>query len=260
MTELLDWEKEHTHQSASVEPIPVREVGKQKQLASDFGSCQVFTVPQAAQGVMPVQLMLRRPKRDEAYVINDNSSSTTYSGSQENYGTATSPGAGAQFCNVTGIPPGLYTVSWTVGLAGTVAAGTDNDNFRLSNVTTSTTYVRSVNPAAVGSYPQNPVTVLLTATTTLSIEAVAAATTGAIYSGQLVVTPVYSQGFGAVQSNGFPIVVSQRPDTLQSATPIGVVIGYGQNLKFVSQQPLYAVAIGGSQIVSVLDQGWQADG
>jgi hypothetical protein len=240
------------------QPVLVKSVNAQQiDLAADFGAFQAFTLPQAAIGVVPVQMLQRRPYREEAYVLNSGTTADTYTPSQQVYGTATSPAAGAVIANMVSLPAGIYTISWQVELQGTTAAGTDNDNFKLENNTLGTTILQSVNPFAIGGpYIQPSITVVLTQATHVTIQAVATATAGAVYSASFSATPIYSLGAGTTQTSGFPIVVSQRPDTLQSAVPIGLTLSQGGIIKIVSQQPLYGVAIGGIQAVSVIDESW----
>lgn len=108
--------------------------------------------------------------------------------SSEVDGSVTSPAANAVIVTSPLLAAGTYIVSWSVGLEGTPAAGTDNDNFQLrANAATQAT---SLNLGAVGEYPQQQQTLNLTSSGTIVIRAVAAGTAGAIYRAQLVITPV----------------------------------------------------------------------
>lgn len=108
--------------------------------------------------------------------------------SQFQYGTVTSPGAGAGIASIASLTPGLYLVSWQVELSGTLTAGTDNDNFRI--VTAATTYARSVNLAVAATYAQQPIYVWVASGGSLNLQANAAATVGAVYAGSITATLV----------------------------------------------------------------------
>lgn len=97
------------------------------------------------------------------------------------------PGAGAVIVGTVSLPAGDYLVEWTVELEGTVAAGTDNDNFQLrANAATAAT---SLNPGVIGTYPQQSLTIRLTAAGTIVIRAAILATVGATYRAQIIATP-----------------------------------------------------------------------
>lgn len=112
--------------------------------------------------------------------------------SASNYGTVTSPAAGANIVQVTGLPPGSYQVAWTVELGGTITAGTDNDNFKLASG--GVQLARSVNPAVAGQYPQLPYDIDLLSSVAIAVQALALATVGAIYSATLTITPLSAAG------------------------------------------------------------------
>jgi hypothetical protein len=105
-------------------------------------------------------------------------------GSQQNYGTQTSPAAGTTIATVGAVEPGNYTVYWTVELQGTTAAGTDNDNFGLYANTS--LVLQSVNSEAVGTYPQIPFELELSGAASVSVKNINAATTGAVYSAEFM--------------------------------------------------------------------------
>lgn len=102
-------------------------------------------------------------------------------------GSVTSPGASATIANAGTFPAGTYQIGWAVSLSGTVSA-TDVNNFQLR--AGAPVALASINPGAVGSYPQTPVTVTFTAPTQISVVAIGAGTVGAVYAAQIVVTPV----------------------------------------------------------------------
>lgn len=116
--------------------------------------------------------------------------------SESAYGTQTAPGALTAIATSPTLQPGTYQVEWTVELGGTVAAGTDNDNFGVYSGATQ--LERSINEAAVNAYPQQPFEIVLSAAGTLILKNIGAGTAASIYSGELVITPV-DQIFGEGQ-------------------------------------------------------------
>jgi hypothetical protein len=105
---------------------------------------------------------------------------------RENTGILLSPGAGATIVTRTALPAGTYTISWTVGLEGTVAA-VDADNFQLQ--VSGAASVTSINLAVVGQYPQQSAVFIVPANTTVKIIAVAAGTVGATYEASFSIQP-----------------------------------------------------------------------
>lgn len=105
---------------------------------------------------------------------------------RDNEGSATSPAALQTIATITGLPAGNYTVNWTVSLAGTLAAA-DANNFELTD--TNGVVSASINPAIAGEYPQVASEISIPANATVSIQAIAAGTVGAIYSAQLAIEP-----------------------------------------------------------------------
>jgi hypothetical protein len=87
-------------------------------------------------------------------------------------------------------PGATYLIQWSVGLDGTVASGTDNNNFQLRQG--STTVETSSNAAAVGRYPQESVVLTVpNPATGISVRSGNnAATAGSVYTAQLTATPV----------------------------------------------------------------------
>lgn len=115
---------------------------------------------------------------------------TTGLASQSAYGTATTPAAGTSLASISPVEPDDYTVEWTVELSGTVAAGTDNDNFGLFQG--ATLLAQSVNPAVVGQYPQQPVDVNVSSAGSLVVKNINAGTAGAVYAASETIIPASS--------------------------------------------------------------------
>jgi hypothetical protein len=134
-----------------------------------------------------------------------------YETSQSIEGEQITPAAGATIATLASLPAGDYQVEWTVGLSGTLAAGTDNDNFLLSAPGISS--IHSINEAVAGNYPQETVDVTLASPGTIKVLTGVLATTGAVYDAQITVIPL--QPFAA------PF---QLPDiTLQAGWTVSVV-------------------------------------
>jgi hypothetical protein len=127
----------------------------------------------------------------------------TVSGSQSVYGTVTSPTALDVIAGFGTVEPGEYTVEWTAELGGTVTAGTDNDNFGL--YLGSTLVLESNNPAAVGTYPQEPVELTIATASSLQVKSIAAGTVGAVYSAGVTVYPSGTQ----IQRARIPDIIMQ---------------------------------------------------
>lgn len=103
-------------------------------------------------------------------------------------GSVTSPAATAAITATPAVPAGVYMVNWTVGLAGTLAAG-DANNMRL--FAAGSPVVNAIDPPVAGTYPQAPVTVVIPAGGgSIGVQAIAAGSVGAIYSAQITATPV----------------------------------------------------------------------
>ena len=118
---------------------------------------------------------------------------------QEAANQVTSPAAGATVVQVTGLPAGDYQVTWTVELSGTLAAA-DTNNFQLLNGVT--VVLASDNQPVAGNYPQPGVVVTVPASGTVSIQAIALGTVGAVYRAQLVLALLAGGAIGNVLDGG----------------------------------------------------------
>jgi len=101
-------------------------------------------------------------------------------------GSVTSPAALATIATTASLPPGTYTIAWTVGLAGTLAAA-DANNMRL--VDSAGNVLTAIMPAVAGTYPQANAQVTTTVAGAVLVQAIALATVGAVYSADIVVSP-----------------------------------------------------------------------
>jgi hypothetical protein len=178
-----------------IPPVDVRIIQQAAEFTPVFSSWQTYLLQGiATEATQQVPLIAMDPRRRRAWVqVNSVPSPTTF----EFEGQAAAPGANA---NVLLIavgslpPPGQYTVSWKVGLDGTVSAA-DLNNFKLSF---GGVLLNSINNPVVGEYPQAPVTIIIPPgnTNPVSIRSIGAATAGTIYSAQVTFTSI-------VQYNGY---------------------------------------------------------
>lgn len=102
--------------------------------------------------------------------------------------SVTSPGTFQIFLAVP-VAPGTYTVSWTVTLAGTVAAAEAN-NFAIGLNSGAGVTTPSVNAGTAGTYPQPAVTITTAVADSIVVKSWSAApTAGAVY-GAMLPSPV----------------------------------------------------------------------
>lgn len=174
-----------------------------------------------------------------------------------NYGTVTAPGANAVIVGVGQIgtganfPAGLYQLTayaWYGATAETVAL--NNMKVVASGLTT----IRQlyVPPAVNGAPVAQSMQFNLTAPATFQIQAIAAASAGAIYNAALDVAPIL--GFGAQSVNagvfvgGVPTDITHAMDTASlSATGLSVPFNYqagGKSLVARQGQHVYVVLQG----------------
>jgi hypothetical protein len=110
-------------------------------------------------------------------------------------GTATSPAAFQIFLSIP-VQPGIYTVSWSVTLSGTVGAP-EASNFAVGLNSGGGVTTQSVNAAAAGTYKQATVVITATAADSIVIKSwSSAATAGAVY-GATIATSTTAAVFGA---------------------------------------------------------------
>lgn len=140
----------------------------------DIAPVRVLTVPATAGD----QLLITGDCALMGYSLRD----ATHDVPAQKYGTVTSPGASANIVQITGLPAGTYLINWQVELSGTLAAA-DANNFELTS--SSGAAFQSENPGAAGVYPQPQAEITVGTGGTLQIIAIAAGTTGAVYSAQL---------------------------------------------------------------------------
>ncbi len=101
------------------------------------------------------------------------------------YGIVTSPGAGQTIVTTPALPAGEYSVLVITHPTGTLASPADYDNVQLMvNAVVQGTVLQVTNAGQVTQNP--PVTVRVPANGTISVQAIAAGTVGAIYKIQVI--------------------------------------------------------------------------
>lgn len=229
-----------------IDPIPVfiAKTVDRKQ-AAHFGALSPFAIT-AAGANPPVQVLNRRPARNQAILYNPANASgqaATVSNTQ------VSPAANTTISSNTVLQPGAwYRVTATVGISGTVGAP-ENTFARL---------------AVGGTVIQLPIQGGSTITTTVLIRAATAsifltstnqaATVGSIWQGTLSVIPA--------NDISTPILLSNNPASLTGPNPVGYQLDSGQSIKIESQQPVWAILPAGSlasQLLMTLDESWESE-
>ncbi len=223
----------------AIEAIPVRiphSVDTQPQ-GADFGSWAAYHLAGTEQ---PQVILPSDPSRHRATI----GVSVVAAATTDTSGTVTTPAAGAVITSQV-LGEGTYMVNWTVQLSGTLASPADLNNFGLY---LGATLLATANvPAAAGSYPQLPQTVVVPAGGgTVAIKAIGLATTGAIYTAVLVT---------AVGTPGAELVYVGT--TAQCLTKTGGVILAGQQYIVENNQALSMAPDGiNPVIVVVLTERW----
>ena len=166
-------------------------------------------------------------------------------------GSATSPGAFQTLCTASPNAGGVYSVPWTVTLAGTVGGG-DANNFRLVQINPLLFLTESVNAGAAGTYPQAPflwaappgASVILSTGPT-------GPTSGSVYSGS-----IGAVGGATVQGGPSGLGNLWYPTQVTVATTTGITTGLDTSIcnvylgPAVSPTTLLGTVFGGNGIVA----------
>lgn len=159
----------------------------------------VVTAPQSLNGTS----LLGGPLRLRGWSLTDGigSNDSNIEGSQ------TTPGAGTTIASVA-LANGLYSVQWSVELAGTPGAGDANNVAMFIGASQIDT---SVNQGANGIYPQDTAEAVVTfGPLTLAAKAIGAATAGAVYTVRLTATPL-AHSLCAIQDGKLQIAFADIP-------------------------------------------------
>ena len=113
-------------------------------------------------------------------------------------GSANAPGAGVTVTTIS-LANGEYVVEWSVELTGTPGVA-DIDNVKLN--IGATQVATSVNLGAVGNYPQEEATIIVSGgPLSLTAAAIAAATAGSVYVVNMTITPI-TASLGTINDGG----------------------------------------------------------
>lgn len=136
--------------------------------------------------------------------------------------SVTGPLANGVIAQLTAVPAGVYQISWTIGLGGTTA-GADRNNFEL--LVNGVVQLTSINASGTGTQVTGPtITLALAANSTVSVTAIGAGTATAIYSAQIVATPVSTGGLNLPATPaGFVLAKGTSPAALESQSPVWAV-------------------------------------
>jgi hypothetical protein len=132
----------------------------------------------------------------------------------QNSGSVTTPGAGATIVSITNPTASDLQVVWQVQLTGT-PSGTDRNNFQLLNG--AAVVLASINGGSSGIFTQPNVVITVPAGGTVSIQAIGAATVGAVYSAQIVASVLAGGSIGQILDAGQVVgVTSTGADQLDT--------------------------------------------
>lgn len=251
--------------SAHLEPVPVVIHGtKTENVAPDFGSCMTWNVPQFGVG-LPIQILPRRLRRAQAKisVVSFNAQALTTVQSVAN------PAAGAQA--VYTVPAGtgpvtLEAVTYTLTTDAVVANRQGRVQILDSAGNVVATFQSTGNVAA-----SSTVTVYLSEGNSQTANATSGSSFGSLapitlYPGWKVQTVTAAMdpgdtitGFAVTllgtTGGASSVVFNSRLDAL--TIPQGLTYSAVGNLPdWESQQPLYAIAVGGSVTIAVLDESY----
>lgn len=225
-----------------VDPIPVYIAKSEKRQAAHFGALSSVTVPVAGIG-QPIQLLQRRLTRNKAVIYNPQQVpgiSLAVVGAP-----VAAPAAFTTLATLTGIVVGqIYEVTVTVTTSGTTGAP-EIDNAFLGGGPANIQIATVAGGSVTVTYQ------LKASTTTFLVESRAnAATAGSTYIANITAT---------LASDSNPVILSQNLGMISSLVPNGYTLDSGNDLKWESQQPLYAIVpVGGiAQVISILDESWE---
>lgn len=152
---------------------------------------------------------------------------------KEATGSATSPAAGGAITSLASVPADEYTLNWQVELSGTLAAA-DANNFEV--LVNGVQQAVSLNPAIAGVYQQDPIQITVPpGGATISINAIALATVGAVYSATFSVVggaPMEATIFDSGQVIGQSACPQGFADT-QIMTDDGIYVSTNITIKVV---------------------------
>jgi hypothetical protein len=187
-----------TEPEVALEPLHVvlDKPGGEKDVAADWGSWQTFPLTATTP---PQQILAQNDKRKQAQILVQPAVAGLATAS--NSATVNAPLAAGQLVTSVVLQPGVYTVNWTVQLAGTTSAA-DASNMQL--MLNGVPIVGSINASTVGNvYAQTAVQVTVTAANSvLSINAIALPTATANYRASISAAQIAATGAVRVGTRG----------------------------------------------------------
>lgn len=142
------------------------------------------------------------------------------SASSEVKGSVAAPAANTVIVSTASFPAGTYQVQWSVELEGTVAVGTDDNNFNLN--ANSAVFAQSINPALDNVYPQATQIITLTTAGTIVVRNALAASAGSTYSASITVTPISAQNTTVTLQLGDRTLQFPSASGIQSLNNLGI--------------------------------------
>jgi hypothetical protein len=224
-----------------VEPLVIKDVGKRE--APQYGACMTWVVPQSGIGNnQPIQILQRRRTRTKGTITIASLGGAPVTVSA--IGTSTGLTAGQTLASAAVTQSSVYTISWNVQLTATVGV-TNNLQLEINGTPIQGATYR----LASGTYPQLTWTGFIAAGSTITINAINTDATGTT-SAQFVAT---SGTVGAAT-----ILFNSKQDPLTGPNPQGAMFqNVGQRaLQWENQQPLYAIALGGTATINVIDEAY----
>lgn len=245
----------------AAEPVPVVSMGESA--APEYGACMTWPVQQAGVG-QPVQILQRRVRRHKAKIYQ-----TSPSGSGATDFPQANPPAGTNFTYT--VPPGTAQTITAVRVFFTTSAAVANRFVSLQVRDASGNILSSINNASAIVASSS-----LQLTWSTSITGFAFGASGNALMPMPITTPLQpgwqlvvtisgedaadqlSQIVITLANAAASIIINSKLDPLQGANPQGFTIpaGFAGNIEWESQQPCYAIAIGGTANLSVTDEAY----
>lgn len=235
----------------AINVVVTNELSHKPAIRPEYGALGTVQVPQyGAAGSMPVPVLSRRPGRHRAVLVAGGLAVT--GGATLNAGGAfVAPAAPGTVISTLGVPvAGTYSITVNTDTVAGVAADHNNMALFVNGVQV------AILPVAItgGTNVQSPpVSLTLPVNAVVTVQQIAV-TTATGYAAIIEATPLT----GSAET----IVLARRIDDLAFSNSPNAPFGFtltsnGQQLVIENQQPVYAIAMGGNAIVSVLDEIWE---
>lgn len=150
------------------------------ELAIEVSSGRIRAIP--VQNLATAQTILAGPGELMGWSFRESGAEVGLDGS----GNVTTPVTGQAIASIPSVPPGQYLVNWAVALIANATAS-EADNFELTNGATNV--MASVNPGAIGFYPQDQAEISVPVSQTVAVKCIANGALNAVYAAQLTLVP-----------------------------------------------------------------------